>query len=80
MPLMPVVILNNSGSRFFKSWNFLKSADPNEPVHYDSRVDKFNKRMQFVRRQFKGEELKKWEEDIRDVSLFELYWKYCSPW
>ena len=77
MPLMPVVNLNTSGSRPLKSWNVLKAADPSEPVHYDSRVDKFNKRLQFVRRQFKGEELKKWEGEIRDVSLLEFYWKYC---
>ena len=57
MPLMPVVSLNTSGSRPLKSWSVLQSAGPNEPVHYDSRVDKFNKRLQFVRRQCTGEEL-----------------------
>jgi hypothetical protein len=77
MPLMPVVSLNTSGSRPLKSWSVLQSAGPNEPVHYDSRVDKFNKRLQFVRRQCTGEELKQWEGEIRDVSLFEFYWKYC---
>ena len=77
MPLMPVVSLNTSGSRPLKSWSVLQSAGHNEPVHYDSRVDKFNKRLQFVRRQCTGEELKRWEGEIRDVSLFEFYWKYC---
>ncbi len=41
------------------------------------RHDKFNKRLQFVRRQCTGEELKQWEGGIRDVSLFEFYWNYC---
>ena len=76
MPLMPVVSLNTSGARPLKSWSVLKSAAPSEPVHYDSRVDKFNKRLQFVRRQFSGDELLQWEREIRDVSLYEFYWKY----
>ena len=77
MPLMPVVSLNTSGSRPLKSYSVLQGGGPDEPVHYDSRVDKFNKRLQFVRRQFKGEELTNWEEEVRDVSLYEFYWKYC---
>ena len=61
MPLMPVVSVNTSGARRFKSGTALQSAGPNEPVHYDSRVDKFKKGLQFVRRQFTGEELKQWD-------------------
>ena len=57
LPLMPVVSLNTSGARPLKSYQVIKDAPPSEPVHYDSRIDKFNKRLQFVRRQFHGPEL-----------------------
>ncbi len=48
MPFMQFVSLNTAGSRPSKSWSVLQSAGPNEAVHYDCRVDNFNKRLQFV--------------------------------
>ena len=78
IPLMPVVSLNTSGSRPLKAWSVLKDASPDEPVHEDSRVDKFNKRLQLVRRQFKHDAVQRdaWEREVRDVSLYEFWWKY----
>jgi len=78
LPLMPVVSLNTSGARPLKSWSLLKDASPDAPVHQDSRVDKFNKRLQIVRNQFKDDPalMRRWEKEVRDVSLYEFWWKY----
>ena len=79
IPLMPVVSLNTSGARPLKlQCKELGQAGPETPVHWDSRVDKFNKRLQLVRRGH-GKDLQKCEalaRQTRDVSLFEFYWKY----
>ena len=76
IPLMPVVSLNTSGSRPLKSKAAMREAGEDEPVHYESRVDKFDKRLELVRRQREKGHLDVTEEEIRDVSLFEFYWKY----
>ena len=49
IPMMPVVNLNTSGSRPLKPHWMLKDKGDDEPVHYDSKVDKFNKRLQLVK-------------------------------
>ena len=61
-----------------KSHKALKDAPADEPVHWDSKVDKFNKRRQLVRKQFESDpkECAKWEREVRDVSLYEFWWKY----
>ena len=48
------------------------------PMHWDSRVDKFNQRLHLIRKQFrqKPDELVQWERELRDVSLYEFCWKY----
>ena len=48
------------------------------PMHWDSRVDKFNQRLQLIRKQCreKRDELDEWERELRDVSLYEFCWKY----
>ena len=77
IPLMPVVSLNTSGSRPLKPAALLKNAGEDEPVHWDSRVDKFNKRLQLVRRQLaKGDDSVQ-EKHVRDLSLYEFWWKYA---
>ena len=47
-------------------------------MHWDSRVDKFNQRLQLIRKQCKQKpsELVQWERELRDVSLYEFCWKY----
>ena len=77
IPLMPVVSLNTAGTRPLKSARELRDKGEEEPVHYDSRVDKFNKRLQLVRKQRAAGVLNVTEEEVRDLSLFEFYWKYA---
>ena len=62
-----------------KSGDVMRDAGPETPVHWDSRVDKFNKRLELVRKQFKDrpEERGRWESEVRDVSLYEFWWKYA---
>ena len=58
VPLMPVVTLNTSGARALKSRDVLKDASPNTPVHYDSKLDKFDNRLQIFRRQYDSDLVK----------------------
>ena len=76
MPLMPVISLNTSGTTSLKSSAALRDRGEDEPVHYDSRVERFNKRLQLVRRQLARGDTSMSEEEIRHVSLFEFWWKY----
>ena len=74
--MMPVVSLNTSGTRPLKSGAALKGKGDEEPVHYDSKVDQFNKRLQLVRRQRSHGDETITEEELRDLSLYEYFWKY----
>ena len=75
-PLMPVVSLNTTDARPLKSREVLKDKPADEPVHYDSKVDKFNKRLQLVRKQRASGVEDVTEEELRDLSLYEFWWKY----
>lgn len=78
IPMMPIISLNTSGARPLKAWKDTRGADKeDEPVHYDSRVDKFNKRLQLVRRQRDLRDDSITEEEVRNVSLYEFWWKYA---
>ena len=75
VPLMPVVTLNTSGARALKSRDVLKDAPPDTPVHYDSKLDKFDNRLQIFRRQYAsdlGKFSKEVEEKVKYVSLYEF--------
>ena len=78
VPLLPVVTLNTSGARALKPRAALKDKPAETPVHYDSKLDKFDKRFEIFSRQFlhKSDELKIVLESVKDVSLFEFWWKY----
>ena len=76
IPLMPVISLNTAGARPLKSSFEMKDKGPDEPVHYDSRVDKFNKRLQLVRQQIARGDESVTVEEIQHVSLYEFWWKY----
>ena len=79
IPLMPVVSLNTSGARSLKSHRDLKEAGPDEPVHWDSRVDRFDKRRRLVQKQFARESdalREQWQYKVRDTSLYEFWWKF----
>jgi len=79
VPLMAIVTLNTSGARAMKSRCVLKDAPPDTPVHYDSKVDNFDKRRQIFCRQFaqKPDELRDALIAVKDVSLYEFWWKYA---
>ena len=76
IPLMPVVSLNTAGTRPLKSARERRPKGDNEPVHHDSRVDRFNKRLQLVRKQRGARYLEVSEAEVRDLSLYEFWWKY----
>ena len=76
VPLMPVVSLNTAGSRPLKSAAELRGQGEDAVVHHDSKIDKFNKRLQIVRKQRQAGDLSVAEEEVRDVSLFEFWWKF----
>eukprot|EP00959_Pyramimonas_sp_CCMP1952_P368280 7714473-Pyramimonas_sp.AAC.1 len=65
---MPVVTLNTTGARALKPASALRDKAEDEPVHWDSKVDKFDKRLEFVRRQRARGDLSITEEEVRDVS------------
>ena len=80
-PLMPVISLNTLGSRKMKTKAELErdGRGDDAEVSWDSKVDKFDKRLALVRKQFEkntGEEREEIESLARDVSLFEFFWKY----
>ena len=76
IPLMPIVSLNTSGARPLKKREELKTAGDDAPIHYDSRCDKFDKRLEMVKKQRVAGYKEVSEEEIRDVSMYEFYWKY----
>ena len=79
VPLLPVVTLNTSGARALKPRFALKDAPPDTPVHYDSKLDKFDQRREIFSRQYSQnpEELRKVLEAVKHVSLYEFWWKFA---
>ena len=79
IPMMPVVSLNTFGTRRLKTSRELAFSSDDAPVSWDSKVDKFDKRLGLVRQQFAKHDLavrQRWEREVRDVSLYEFFWKY----
>ena len=76
IPMMPIVSLNTSGSRPLKPQWMMKYLGEDEPVHYDSKVDKFNKRLQLVRKQIESGIEEVTAAELQHVSLYEFWWKY----
>ena len=79
-PLADIFTLNTSGARPLKAPQAIQEQGPDEPVTWDSKVDKFDKRLSLVRRQFgrgskqqPGLEL---ERAIRCTSMHEFYCNY----
>ena len=80
-PLMPVVALNTLGSRRWKTAAEMESGGGGDdaPVSWDSKVDKFDKRLALVRKQFAKDGplvLAEMEASVRETSLYEFFWKY----
>ena len=79
VPLLPVVTLNTSGARALKPRAALKDAPADTPVHYDSKLDKFDQRRQIFFRQYSQdpEKLSTVLDAVKNVSLHEFWWKYA---
>ena len=80
-PLMPVVSLNTLGSRCMKTFAQMERDGGGEEaaVSWESKVDKFDKRLALVRKQYEragAHQLAAMEAEVRDLSLYEFYWKY----
>ena len=79
--MMDVVSLSTWGTRALKTAQQL-AEEPGEDVAltWDSKVDKFDKRLLLVRkrsaREGQAEERREWEAEVKDVSLYEFWWKY----
>ena len=76
IPLMPAVSLNTAGTRPLKAAQEMRLKGDDETVHHDSRVDRFNKRLQLVRKQRGDGHLKVSEVEVRDLSLYEFWSKH----
>ena len=76
VPLMKVVSLNTSGTRPLKSANDLKDAPDTAYVHHDSKIDKFDKRLEIVEKQRARGDLSIAVEEVRNVSMYEFWWKF----
>jgi hypothetical protein len=80
-PLMPVVSLNTLGSRRLKTAAEMErdGGGDDAPVSWESKVDKFDKRLAITRKQFAKDgdaKLAEMEACVRDTSLYEFFWKY----
>ena len=77
IPMMPIISLNTTGTAPVKPYYELHGPDKDDtPVHYDSRVDKFDKRRKLVQDQLaRGDDSIK-PEEVKHLSLFEFWWKY----
>jgi hypothetical protein len=79
-PLMNVETLNTDGVRAAKSGKHLKELQPGQPAVWDSKTDKFNKRLHWLRKSFPKElsaEMREAKEvHMRDLSLYEFWSKY----
>jgi len=79
-PLLEVVSLNANGPRRLKTGPELSHEGEDAVLTWDSKVDKFNKRLALVHKQYprprqqaEREELLK---ELRDMSMYEFYCKY----
>ena len=77
IPMMPIVSLNTSGVSPVKPWTELKGPESEDkPVHYDSRVAKFDKRKKMVKDQIDRNDESVTLEEVKHLSLYEFWWKY----
>jgi hypothetical protein len=80
LPLMEHISLNTSGTRAFKSAAEMQNQDVTDSVTWDSKVDNFDNRLELwnkmTRRARGGGSDPISALEIKDVSLYEFYWKY----
>ena len=65
-------------ARARSSLDLCKDAPPDTPVHYDSKLDKFDQRREILCRQYaqNPQELRKALKAVKHVSLYEFWWKF----
>ena len=79
LPMMNVDTLNTQGVRVFKTAEHLAKTGPGGSVVWESRIDKFDRRLELVRLSWVrrlADDCLELEAAIRDVSLYEFYDKY----
>ena len=77
LPLMDTVPLNTTGARRMKNDAELKNAGDDDAVHWDSKVDKFNKRHELLNRMSKGRSaVSAMANELRHMSLHDFYWQF----
>ena len=77
LELMPTITLNTYGTRALKPSYVTAKQSDNESVVYDSKIDKFDKRLALFREhggQTKRSDIS--EAELRDLSLYEFTSKY----
>ena len=80
--LLSTCSLNTYGTRHVKPQSVIKNLNDDEDVRDESKLDKFDKRLAIVRAQNRNKQpwqIDVTEEELRDVSLYEFYWKYYVP-
>ena len=76
-PLLETVTLNTTGARAAKTNAQLRDAGDDEPVTHESKVDKFDKRLQVLNRTAKGDsKALAMADELRYMSLYEFAWKF----
>jgi hypothetical protein len=76
VPLMPVVSLNTLGARRFKTpGEMVRETGDSALVAWESKVDKFDRRLELVRRQCKKDAVKmaRLEKEVQHLSLYEFF-------
>ena len=76
-PLMETVPLNTTGARRMKNEAEMQKGGDDEAVHWDSKVDKFDKRLELLNRMSLGRGARDaLVDELRHMSLYEFYWKF----
>ena len=73
---MDVITLNTNGARAAKTNAQLRDAGEDAPVVWDSKVDKFNKRLELVTKQIKDGIEDVSAAELQHLSMYEFWWKY----
>jgi len=76
-PLLETVTLNTTGARAAKTDAQLRDAGDDATVLHESKVDKFDKRLQLLNRTAKGDsKALAMADELRYMSLYEFAWKF----
>ncbi len=76
IPLLGCVALNTHGTRPLRQIKDVREGGDDAPVTWDSKIDKFDKRRALVEIARQRGQRAIDSEEVRDVSLYEFYWKF----